>query len=252
MNNSCPNPGCDAIYHVTAQHVGRRITCKKCGTSLIVAVEGLQLADGVPAPPVAEPQAAFATDAEEAPIPRRVRRPGSGFDLGRVLSGFADIPTWLYGAGAILVILFTFLPLIDAVKVARRQAAIEEGDLRQARADAELRKKDKPSADDEEKRKKAREEWDKQKTELERDVDAAKIAQKRLPYWYLHLIMLGFVLLAAGSIGFMTPKQSTIRRVLGCITLVAIVLVIFTSLAGVGISFNVGAGGRPLLDVRPP
>lgn len=46
MNNQCP--GCGAVYSVMAHHVGRRLHCKKCAASLVVADAGLQLATTSP------------------------------------------------------------------------------------------------------------------------------------------------------------------------------------------------------------
>src|SRR5262249_42489687 len=103
MNNTCPE--CEAVYTVAAKDVGRRIACKKCRTPLIVTERGL------------ERDATAAADIDDAE-----RRPGAGFF--ERLRNLADVPTYLFGAGAFLVIYFLFAPLIDAAKVARREGDI--------------------------------------------------------------------------------------------------------------------------------
>ena len=49
-------------------------------------------------------------------------------------------------------------------------------------------------------------------TALEADLEAAQIAQRRATYWYQYGRMLGFVLLAFGSLGYLNPRQPLIRR----------------------------------------
>lgn len=61
MKNTCPK--CDTAYNVSAAVVGRKFTCKSCGTPLIVTAEGLDYRN-VPPPPAlpAEPPAAVGAD----------------------------------------------------------------------------------------------------------------------------------------------------------------------------------------------
>jgi len=79
MNNACPE--CGPVYAVTANDVGQRIACKKCGTPLVVKADGLKR-DGGAAPlprdgerPDAQAVWSSATEqAEQAPS----RKPDDG------------------------------------------------------------------------------------------------------------------------------------------------------------------------------
>ena len=152
----------------------------------------------------------------------------------------ADTPTWLFGSGAFLVIFYLFLPLIDQAKVRRREALVIAGDVREARLEAELKKKDKATDEEKARRQQQKEAWERQKSVLEEDVEAAEIAQRRAGYWYRYGTMLGFLLLAFGSLGYLDPRQPLVRRILGCVVLVAILLSIFNGFAGLGIRLEVG------------
>jgi hypothetical protein len=43
MTRNCPV--CNKPYSLQPQHVGRRMTCKQCGTALLIEDEGLRRAD---------------------------------------------------------------------------------------------------------------------------------------------------------------------------------------------------------------
>jgi hypothetical protein len=245
MNNICPNPGCGAVYQIGPQHVGKRLACKKCAAPLVVTDYGLQLDSGVtlPATGVPPPPADAVTIPETAPPPARPAAPwaaGAWTRFRTWLGQVADAPTWLFGSGAFLVIVYLFFPLIDQAKVRRREALLVAGDVREARLDAELQKKEKATDEEKERRKKNHEAWLKEKSALEEDVEAAEIAQRRATYWYRYGTMLGFLLLTFGSLGYLKPSQPLIRRILGCVVLVAILLSIFNSFAGLGVRIDIG------------
>ena len=227
MNTSCPS--CGTLYSITPQHVGREVSCRKCGSLLVVTSDALQLASAsAPSPD---------DEAEDVDLPMRGRaappRPRAAPGLTDAMGRVADGPTWCFGAGAFLVILFLFFPLIDQAKVNRRQAAIREGDLRELRRERDFNeKKKKGEKVDEDARKKSREAWEKEKTTLQDDAEEAQIALLRAPYWYRWGMMFGFLLLAAASLGYLSPGQPTIRRVTGCIVIVAEVLLIFIAFVG--------------------
>lgn len=226
MNNTCP--GCGAAYTITSQHVGRSITCKKCGAALVVQADGLRLAAS--ASPVPEPAAVFGAEPEELSPARRRRSRSFGDRMSGVraaLRAMADVPTWLFAVGALFVIVFLFFPLIDQAKVARRQAAIAEGELRQSRLDRELAEKKDATDKDRENRKKEREEWETDKAKLEERVGDARLTSMFAGYWYDWGMMIGFLFLAAGSLGYLSPNQPLIRRITGCIVLSGQLLVIF-------------------------
>ena len=63
MKNTCPK--CDTAYNVTAAAVGRKFTCKNCGTPVVVTGDGLDYQNAPAAPPAPAPvaEAAFDFDA---------------------------------------------------------------------------------------------------------------------------------------------------------------------------------------------
>jgi hypothetical protein len=223
VNKLCP--GCNTVYNVSAPDVGREFSCFKCNTSLVVRKDGIRLAGATPAlPGGSEP---------EAPVAESARlSPGGGADLfRRVLSRLNDVSTWLFGTGAFLVIVNLFFPLINQAKVSRAKAAIQAGQLKDDRAERELKQKMQDKKDvsiaDEELRKKARESWAKQKVRMEDDLEELGLDARQSDYWYTWGMMIGFLFLAAAALGYLTPSQPPIRRVVGAIVIVAEVLLIF-------------------------
>ena len=124
MNSACPQ--CGVVYSVTPKDVGRRIACKRCRTALIVEETGLRVDPEFAGQRTDAGFTAEATVGEEAP-PHRAA--GSALSLPPVLTklGRLDAATWLFGAGAVLAIVFLFFPLIDRAKVSRRNAAVQIG-----------------------------------------------------------------------------------------------------------------------------
>ena len=65
MRQPCPNPACDAVFTVTPDMAGRRMSCGKCGSAFVVGDPGrgpplppapatfgqLPLDEGMPPPP---------------------------------------------------------------------------------------------------------------------------------------------------------------------------------------------------------
>jgi hypothetical protein len=245
MNNVCPTPGCGGAYNLTLQHVGKRFLCRKCAAPLVVTDYGLQFDTAVApgtAAPAAEMPAVFQPSPEVVLEPQPPARTGPPLwqKILTRMREMADVPTWLFASGAFLVIVYLFFPLIDQAKVTRREAAVIAGDVREARLDAELKKKENASDEEKERRKKGREAWEKEKSYLEEDLEAAQIGQRRATYWYRYFTMLGFILLTFGSLGYLSPGQPLIRRILGCIVLVAILLSIFNAFSGLGIRVDIG------------
>ncbi|AWM38270.1 hypothetical protein GobsT_36090 [Gemmata obscuriglobus] len=80
MKNTCPK--CNTAYNVTAAAVGRRFTCKNCGTPVVVREDGLDYQSSA-APPAAEPAPAGADNAfdfnagdEERPPAKSAKKAG--------------------------------------------------------------------------------------------------------------------------------------------------------------------------------
>lgn len=211
MNNLCP--GCQTAYSVQPQHVGRRITCKKCGAGLVVEEDGLRMTSPPPppAPPEENPLAAVEPPPPVEEPPPRIARPRRSLNLGAVFTEFFQnnrelLASTLFGAGTVLVILFVFLPVIDQAKVARAQTRVrdEGGGGAQEKAGAG----------------KGLEQAQKELRDVE---NAAQFAR----YWYDWGLLLGFLLLAGGSMGYLGSPNSQIKRVLGCIILASELLLVF-------------------------
>lgn len=223
MNKLCP--GCNTAYNIAAPDVGREFSCFKCNAALVVRKDGIRLANA-PAAPVAADTGSPADEPETSDVPA-----GEPNGFRRLTGRFGDVATWLFGIGAFLVILFLFFPLINQAKLARAKAAIQAGQLRDDRMERELKQKIQDKKDvgiaDEELRKKAREAWTKQKERMQADLDELELDVKQSDYGYTWGMMFGFLFLAAAALGYLTPTQPPIRRVVGSIVIVAEVLLIF-------------------------
>jgi len=219
MQSICPNPGCGAAYNLGPQHIGRKLTCKNCGVGLMVAADGLHFADVAPASPLPQPG-----EPQPSPAPQSFAGGGSSF-VDRVKG---EVSTVLFGAGALLVVVFLFLPLIDSAAASRLAAKVESGDLRMRRADAELAARNVSKVTEEGKaHEEDRKRWEKDKASLQSDADDARVDVRKSHYWYLWGMMLGFLLLTVASIGYLSPSQTRSRRVVGAIVVCSILLLTF-------------------------
>ena len=275
MQYTCPNVGCGAVYRIAAKVIGQRFTCKKCGAALVMEEAGLQLAGGgslAPLPEATDPYGGTPAvpGAAEIPLPPPVVPPPPAVTAPAALGDFApamlqrrtgslqiDLPTWLFGAGAVFVVFFLFLPIIDQMKIARLRGLVDEGNNRiaQMRAELEAKKGNDPEVnryertftpvrpadpfekvptdssdkykDDEKKIKDEEKDWYKKKVALLGDLDSARVSARRAVYWYSWGMMFGFLLLAVASLGYLMPYQTATRRVTGSIVLCALVLLIF-------------------------
>jgi len=235
MQNACPNPGCDAVYNLSPQHVGRQFACRKCAAQLFVDSGGLRLTDTnalrLPdAAPSAEPNppqrapAPASSMGQSIPAPSAGPRPHVAGFMGTVMG---DLFTWVFGLGALLVVFFTFMPVLDAQSLARHQGKISGGELEQSRLDRELSDAKSPDAKRLQERKDLKEKWDKQKKELDVGLQEKRIGNARSHYWYTWGLLLGFLALAVAALGYMTPGQTPVRRVTGSIVICGLVLLIF-------------------------
>ncbi|MBX9622186.1 MAG: zinc-ribbon domain-containing protein [Gemmataceae bacterium] len=257
MNNLCPS--CGALYNVRPKDIGRRVKCKKCGSALSVADTGLVLDGPAAAPEAAPPDNPFAVE-PDAPRrsrdrdrdrpkdrPRREPRPGggllAGFDPVQTFKDFGGFSTVLFAAGAFLVVLFAFQPLIGAAAVQRAQGAVERVDLDWKAKERKLRK-DKKGEDE---INKAREEFYKtrDREELAEDAGFERVGHQRARWFELYGLLLGFLLLTAGSVGYLSPNQPPVRRVLGAVVLGGEVLAVFLAVAAGGGCGGAGPRGVP-------
>lgn len=237
MNKSCPT--CSTTYSLTPQDVGRQFSCFKCNTALAVQPDGIRAAEAVaapppppPPPPPALPEPALVSPVFDEPrLPSLPRPPKTGPSFGRKSLEFArriaDGPTWLFGLGAFLVIIFLFFPLINQAKVARAQSAIDAGQALEDRLDRQFREKKDASSSAIDQRQKAKENWTKERKRMEDELKDLELDVKGSSYRYTWGMMIGFLVLAVAALGYLDPAQPTIRRVVGAIVIVAEVLLIF-------------------------
>jgi len=238
VNNTCPK--CGAIYNVASKDIGRRIKCKKCGSSLEVRDSGLEIEDPNAPPPITGVPAEE-VDLEDAPRRKKDRRTaGPAFNPMELLAKVGGIPTILFGFGIFIVLFTGFQDAIGKAKIDKRQAAIEEG---QARVNGDQRRydenKNKTSADDE-KIKQAKENWEKEKKGLEEDKLVSELANKRGAYIDRYVLMLGFLLIAFGCMGYLVADYGMVLRIVAAVILLFMVMAMFK--ASIGQSVGVGAG----------
>jgi hypothetical protein len=246
MYYNCPNPDCDASHNVLDSHIGRRFTCKKCGSLLVVEEDGLRLEDAAVVEPD-EPRESSGGGTYRARSVRRQNSPADGLSpfnrsLGAVIGPTC---TTLLGIGTVFIIVFLFFPLIDQAKIARRTALIEEGDLRLKRQSGDFNQKgvgqppfDKmkggamdDAAIKQERRRLETEKWERDKVPLQQDVDEAKVSFRRSLYWYHWGTLFGFLILAVAALGYLHPSQSTIRRTIGAVVITGEVVLAFVAFA---------------------
>lgn len=277
MNNACP--GCGAVYAVAEKDIGRRIACKKCSASLIVADDGLQLDEAAAAPPPPkdddddrgrgrgrdrdrdrdeddrgrrkdrdrdrdrdDDDRGRKREREETPEEkaereeRRAKRAAATADMLNKLKGLGDVPTWLYGIGLLITIYSFFAPHIDRAKVLGREGSKEVAQRDFDVYDRSINKKPdgkSPTADETKSFDERKKEWEKRTLpELEDDVEYAKAGQKKSSWWNIIFQLFGFVILAFGSIGFLTPQQAQLKRILGGVTILLILLQVIGGSAG--------------------
>ena len=248
MTNICPNSGCDALYDLTEADVGRSFPCRKCGAMLLVEEGGLRMlsrrAERVP--PAEAPPPRQTAEPRPAPSPREN-------DPMRPLTQTAAVTnilfSVLFGVGTCFAVLFLFLPLLDVTRESAKRAAIEAGDQRIRRlynSDAATEPDfpvrppfgqpgDKDKANDKDKsggptdaeKKAQKDDWEKRKKDLQQEVDDTRTYSRQAMNVYTWGMLFGFLCLAVASVGFLSPSQTTTRRVLGVIVLSALVVFIF-------------------------
>ena len=223
MRNACPT--CETVYAVTPKDVGRRIVCKKCGAALVIDDDGFRV-ETPPRPP--EPMPAR----EDRPRATRPPREPLMAPLWARVKPYMDPPTVAFAAGVFLVLVALFMPLIGKAKVERRQAAITEERLYTDDLVKQLRA---GKAANEERIKKVEEDWQKRRETLELDVKYAEVGNQMSTYWDRYWLLVGFLLLGFGAIGFMRDTQPLIRRIVGAVVVTAQMLLVFaTMIAGCG------------------
>jgi len=243
----CPQRGCVALHKTEHRPTGMRFTCHKCGALLEVLDDGLEL--------IAPPQKTVAGQAgdEDAPLfpdigPPVPDAPGTKDPMSTRPENAAPesasttiLFSLVFGFGAILTILFLFLPLIDQTKIKRQSAEIKREDRKKKKefekpkeepnedmAKGDKAKPEKPDTTEAEEkaRKKGLREWEKKKEELEERVEDLRLSAQVSLYPYTWGMLFGFLFLSVGSVGFLGSRGSA-RKVVGAIVLSVVVVLIF-------------------------
>lgn len=238
MNNSCPS--CGAVYNVAGKDIGRKIRCKKCSSPLIVTEAGLEV-DEPAAAAAREPANTFemGDDEEEGGSRKRGKGKkyagGGGLDVMQLVRDFGGIATAFFAFGAFLVIVFLFMPIIGAAANERADATKDK--LEQER-DAKIKKlvptgkRLEDLTSDERKKydddaEKIRKDYEKRIGDATDDARAERTGNKRAKWMEMYGMMFGFVFLMFGSLGYMMPTQSNIRRIVGAIVVTAQMVLVF-------------------------
>lgn len=210
MQAICPNPECGVAYTLKPENVGGQFACRKCGTLLRVESDGLHFAAGEAAPvhhvaasPAAKVRTLSARTLAANPIVSRMKT--QMFDL-------------LFGTGAVLVILFTFFPVLDQLRHVRYTADI---DALRTQFKREDRDRTAPlSADNQKARDK----------KLQDAQDAADDEAASLMYsgwWYGWGMLLGFLMLIVASIAWLNASYSRTHRVVAAVVICTELLLVF-------------------------
>jgi hypothetical protein len=229
MRNICPQRGCDAVHNLDDEDIDRPFRCQQCGTLLTFDGANLKIASPAETP---------AKRSAPQPPPQPEETPG--MQPAQEGGVFSLLLTLLFGIGAVLVIVFLFLPVLDQTRILGKNAEIEQGDRKERRANEgdldkdrlpswppEPKDKDKESTEESKTRKGEKIAWKKQKKALTEQVDELRIGARRSLYGYTWGMLAGFLCLAVASVGFLGPNQGRTRRVVGSIVICAQVLLIF-------------------------
>jgi hypothetical protein len=233
VNKNCPS--CGTPFNVSPQDEGKQFNCFKCNTALTVTRTGLHAVGSSPVVNLPKPPSAPVVNlpmAEEAPPERPAASPLD--PLFAFFRALPDLPTWLFGIGMFIVIPCLFLPALSAASAKRAAAKVELGQLKMDRLEKEFKAKSNPTVAEADNQKKMKESWDKEKETLESAAKEADLEARASDYWYTFGMMFGFLFLAVASLGYLDPRQPTIRRAVGAVVLVAQILLIFTKFTGSG------------------
>ena len=257
MNNACPE--CGAVYAVAEKDIGRRIACKKCLTALIVADEGLKREDDAGDVPRRRERNPDEDDRgskrsepdEEEPVGRKSRGnrkarsgPGAG-ELLNKLKSLADVATWLYAFGLLLTIYSFYTPQIDQAKIASREGDLQQAAVEDAQDERDINQRNdgKPSDGDREARKKRKKEYDdKDHPRMSDKKSLAEASSKQASWWNIMYRLIGFAVLAFGSIMYLTGDHDKMRRILGGVTLLLILLKVVGGSMGLAVHMGGGPG----------
>lgn len=265
MKSSCPS--CNVTYKLNGEHSGSRFACRSCGNLLCIETTGLHLVSPTPpAPPVVASPALGPTGAangtpaangalalhanaplinqaavQEATAQAAAQAQAMATELAGRMRRVADWPTWMFGGGLALLLAAMFFPLLDRASVARLEANIVAGDVRQERIAANLARQTDASEADKARVAKGKAAWLDTKNYWEEDLEYAELKRRTNEYWYRWATLGGCGLLLLGSFGFLDSRQQLLVRIIGCTVLIAAAIAVLNSLTGFGMRLELGA-----------
>ena len=255
MNNACPT--CGAVYAVATKDIGRKIKCKKCNTALMVDDTGLVL-DAPVAAVATPPRDRDNTDdlgaGDDAAVARRKskrsadRPPGPGF--GEVIAKIGGVPTILFCLGLFFTVYFFFQTALSQGSLQRAAGGVEQVKLELEQKKRKYIYERKQLQEDLEKEvvtQKAYQdrlkEIDKEEKKIEKDyapkVDAAEdgqdeasISTKRWAWFDTFGLLIGFLLLSFGCVGYLRTEQILYMRIVAGVILCVMMMAIFGKFSG--------------------
>ena len=250
MNNACPT--CGAVYAVATKDIGRKIRCKKCNTALLVDDTGLVL--DVPVAAVAGRENADDLGTDDATIAKRKskkyadRPPGPGF--GEILARLGGAPTILFGLGLFFTLYFFFQASLSQGSLQRAAGGVEGVKLEQEQKKRKYAYERKQLQEDLEKEvltQKAYQdrlkEIEKEEKKIEKDYapkidaaeddkDEASISTKRWAWFDAFGLLVGFLLLSFGCVGYLRTEQTIYMRIVAAVILCVMMAAIFAKFSG--------------------
>jgi hypothetical protein len=222
-----PCPRCGAIHDIQPPDFGRQMKCYECASMLSVDREGT----------VRVAQAG----AHAEPAARRRSEPMTDYNSGSGTGGGAAgvLFTIILALGTMAIIVCLFLPAIDFAKVQSHYAPIRAREAKERRLDDENRreidqirdfdKKGNEARDAKRKeREEARKQWETERKSLDEKAEAAELRARQSLLYYRWGLMIGYLVLSVGAVGFLCSSQ-TPRRIVGAIVLTGPLSMIFFS-----------------------
>ncbi|HEX8913211.1 MAG TPA: hypothetical protein VF796_12700, partial [Humisphaera sp.] len=157
----------------------------------------------------------------------------------------ADLFTFVLGIGAVILLVFSFMPALDFGKVMRKESKVRLGELSIEMDREELNKKhgtpmNWPQADRTamDARQKA---WDAERTALQNEVRESQISTSGNIYWYTWGVLFASAVVLVGALGYMGTGATRTRRVVGGVLVVFITLMVISTYNIVSIAAALGS-----------
>jgi predicted Zn finger-like uncharacterized protein len=263
MNTACPS--CGAVYAVTPKDVGRKIKCKKCSTALRVDDSGLVVDTPASSPPPPAAVAAAVVDDEAeggdegAVIKKKGKKSvdrdrdyqgGGGRGIGVFLEKIGGMPTILFGFGTFFVLYFFFQPVLSLASLERASGLTDRVNLEKTQQERKYQEQRDKLEKDRKAEKITQKVYDDGVEEIRKAKDKfyedlrpkeydafdskgeAEITRKRSALLDSFGLMVGFILLAFGCIGYIRGDSPLVTRIVAASILTAMMLAVFAKFSG--------------------